>query len=43
MAGVHIAEALREYRVYDYIYVVFVLIALADIPYFRTFTMPWTR
>jgi sterol 3beta-glucosyltransferase len=40
MSGVHIAEALSMsgHSYYSIVYNLF-----ADIPYFRTFTMPWTK
>jgi sterol 3beta-glucosyltransferase len=41
MAGVHIAEALRESKTWCSL--ISRLIFALDIPYFRTFTMPWTK
>jgi len=42
MAGVHIAEALRMLPVYAILRESSFDLS-ADIPYFRTFTMPWTK
>ncbi|KAH9080484.1 hypothetical protein EDB83DRAFT_986243 [Lactarius deliciosus] len=42
MAGVHIAEALREFSHYAS-QIKLLAFFLPDIPYFRTFTMPWTK
>jgi hypothetical protein len=44
MAGVHIAEALRTLLSYTFSCTSRALILPSpDIPYFRTFTMPWTK
>lgn len=43
MAGVHIAEALRMLLPYAILKQESNFDPSADIPYFRTFTMPWTK